>query len=716
MAPLKWARLPVRDTGPGMSGDILEPDMGSPIMAVQNGFIGPDGMPHPKLFSWRPTVPAGTNIPGTTKWALGEGPPVNGDNTPQNDANGNPSAMRYAVQGMPGINKTFAIFRGVNLLSTDVQSISSLTPDPQPCPGMLGLNIRNDRAGLYSNPFFGASSTPPVMLVGGDLSQDVKVPNGIPIKDTVAYPVVAKGTIQQIGSSYTGPTNCGVFVLYLNATRWFLTKVAALNAGGAVPNLLAVIDPAPDVAFTTTEIHRRQVWGGQDAVVGTNGVLPPHASGVNGVYLAAQCCEAFQGRIVAGNVILCPKYTVAGDIANPFGYSQKRTRLIWTILPGEYPSRGQYTTNSDGLTHLQWPWCVEENNYVDIDGIGSIYAICNMGDNQLFIVGSDGCGRLTGYLSTAVAGINAATYDARKIMRSPGGVGPGCAVVCSHGVFFTDGETVYQYDGNSITDVLYGAARYAFHQISGGKIPANCGIIDDDHVYFGNGPLLVYNHTHRKWSYMGNIASNIGQSVQKGKFIGYPIPGGGASPCNTGGLSVSPPSRNLATGRDLGRGAPSGQTQGEDYWIALRPYGSAGIPKRFRHVNVHYGFATQSPTNLPVVNVRALYGADKGWPDILYPIDIPLIGTLPLTHPVPAVANLGVGSVPTKTVRISIDDATLMNFAQDGQLDMGWPDTIALFFQLVYGSVDTYTYFRIYSVDVSYIERPGAGHLVMGAA
>lgn len=732
MPPLVWHKLDVRDIGGrGLNSDIEGPD-GSPILFIQNGFIGPDQRPHPRWESW--LVSNGGVIGGSSIPNVGDGGVMYGDALTQLDSNGNTSVMRYFMHQCDPL-KNYAIFRALSLSPTGPASTAYLDDQTIPAYGSVGLNTGHNHATMFNNPFFGAAGTPPAVILASNMTAtNPSITNGIPMRDVVALNVVASQAQQPGGPTCdTAGLTCGEFILYQNATHWFLTKLVANNVtGAAIPNVIVSVDPIPDTAFITTEIDRVQAWGQIDTVVPFSSVLGVHATGIGGAYLAAQTAEYFQGRIVMGNMILAPKWTVAGDV-DIRQYVQKRNRLAWTILNGEKPTRGPFTTNSEGLTQLQWPWSIELNNFVDVDGVGDIFQVCNLGDNQLFIIGSEGCAKLTGYLATSVSGVNSATFDVRPILRSPAGRGPGCAVTTAHGVFYTDGNTIYRYDGSNIDDILTGAARYAFgpYNILSGTNAGGAGVIDDQNIYFvvqGSAGsvtgMLVYNHYNNKWSF--HTAGIPGYTTSKGNWayrngtntnLNFDLNGG---PSPSRGLEGQGPNRSFARGDDLGvtSGAQRSaiQVSGlEPYIVALRPFGSVGVPKRFRHLVINYGLA--SPNVVPITNgytvqVRAIYGWDRGWPDAVQ--NAPLIATLPPTNV--AYADVHGGAVPTKTVRIALDDTTLSNFFGNGIVTAGWPDTIALFFQVVSGAGGTQGFwFKINSIDISWLERPGLGHVVMGA-
>lgn len=655
-------------------------------------------------FVYYVNTPTTNTWTGARPWFYGEGGFMNGDNSTQLDSNGTAAALRHAVDSGSG---NYAVIRGIAVSSNNYASF--LDPDPVPAPGTAGINTNDSKSSLFANPFLGLVATPPAIVTGGR-----RTTGDLPVRDVTVAAVVAKTAIQPAGSSYVA-NGWGSFLLYFSATRWFLSKLVKSDATAA-PGFVS-LDPAPDTAFNTTEVWRSVNWGHIDIALGINHTLAPHASGTAGAYLASQCVEYFQGRVVMANMVMAPQYTVAADINDTAKFVQKMNRVCWTILPGEKPSRGPFTTNSEGLTHLQWPWSIEVNNYVDVDGVGRIYSISNMGDNQLFIIGADGCARLTGYLSTAVAGVNSATYDVRPILRSPGGNIPGCSVLTSVGVFYTNGLSVFHYDGNGITDVLYGAAEFYSGPIS---LTGRCGIIDDDFIWFNTnaGFTLVYNIHTRKWTTLVGVGM-LSNSVKKRGWFSHQTNAlggatGGGNIFGNAGLFQQKPSRNWLTGSEQSSfGDAPWDRAGADFQIITKPLGSPGVAKRFRHVTVHYGFVKDlgGPNNF--LTVKAYFGADRGWPNLI-PGWVTL-GDLPATYSSfgPPFTGVAEGSIPTKSYRFALDDNVLTNYFGDGTSGMGYPDQIQLSFVLAYDTASVAgAWVKIYSVELSYLELP-FGSLVM---
>src|SRR5262245_51344780 len=644
MPALKWGRIDVRDIGGrGLNADTSDGTEGSPILFIQNGFIGTDGRPYPRIRTFESSNGGNFFLAATR---IGDGGCVTVDQADQADANGNSGRARWIINQL-GSTRNYQVFRGLVGGMTTGAFTGFMNTAAQPVPGSSGFNTRHQRVTVFNNPLWGSvTATPPFIVVAAEIDlANPSIPTGIPVRDVSVVAVVAGSAQQPAGPSDLGTgTNCGEFVLYQNATRWFLTKLVANQVtAGVTPNVVNSYDPAPITGFNTTEIDKVQVWGCIDTVVPFSCVLGVHASGTAGVYMASQTAEYFQGRIVCGNVMFAPKYTVAGDIDHT-KYVQKRNRLIWTILPGESPTRGPFAGASEGLTHLQHPWNIEVNNFVDVDGVGTIFQICNLGDNQLFIIGNEGCARLTGYLSTAVAGVNSATFDVRPIMKSPGGAGASCAITTAVGVFYTNGQTIFKYDGNSIVDVLDGAAKSLFDgfKISSsftGTVDGGPGILDDNHIYFScigtfassaNG-LLVLNIYTGKWSYhcWGNSSSSIAfQSVQKGAMAFRDAISNTrlVMPGNTINQPYSPFNPNMP-GRTMGVGANAAGNSytyrsqlgpNEPYVIALRPFGVPGIPKRFRHLVVNYALDTPNNATQWVARVRGVYGWVGGCADYVF--------------------------------------------------------------------------------------------------
>lgn len=748
MPPVKWERLQVRDTGgTGGSQDILA-DGGPGILNLQNGAFGPDGTPYPLKVGLRPpsTITIGDALGGS----LGPGGFIY--TGLGNDTNGNSSRVKYILTH----TKQYAVFKGTPVGLQFNAMVAS--------PGNAGLNIgffssfdllfgTNDVT-VFNQPGIassvggvGGAPTPPCLICCGGFNSDptvhAEVQNagvfGYPVNDASVVAVVANRSVQPI-SATMGNGNVGFFALFRNATNWYLTKTTADIIGAFVATTFQV-DPPPEAGFNTTNVERYQIWGQYDTAGGVNATLDVHASGTAGAYAGSQAADFFQGRLVMGNMLWYPKYAVAGDRDT---YVFKPNRLVWTILPGEKPSRGPYTTNSFGLTHMQWPWSIEVNNFTDVDGVGKILQLVNMGDNQLVIMGDRGIARLTGYLSTAVAGVNSATFDVRPVMGAPGLRYPGAAVLTKNGIYYVGKNSIYLYDGNSVRDVLYGSIKANFNTSVnvtefwpvGGLdnsiyfgTAASAGFIDDDYVYFscvaqGAGIHFLLNINTGKWSTIGQSAtgnnSGFTRSVKRNAAAVEQI----AAPTtnNTIGL-ISLPSQSLqvplqrtslasgginTTTNDIWQ--PVGATTSPDaYYIALRMAGSTGIPKRFINAIFNYGFTAQVGT--PVCRIKYVYGHGRGWPYVgsggTQPV---LLGTLPLIGVVNT--NDG-GDLPNASVRLNFNEGTLVNPSQLASPAITWPDSITFIVEVDWsGGLGS---FILHSVDLSYIER-GVGHAVMGAA
>lgn len=754
MPQLKWERIMPYDTGRGSNADIVGPG-GSPILMVMNGTFGPEGFPHHLRFGMRPAANALVNDGQATGVAgsITVGPTavmyLNNGNV--NDVNATAGIMRYAFLPNSSGN-SYQVFKGgvgTQLAVSGMEATALRAPY-----GSYGQNF--PQAALYGQPTYwvgnGCTPTPLCLLVSGARASTGNTPVtalGYPITDATVQVVTANAPSQPYGP--TVPVQ-GAFMLYKNATNWFLTRAFQDGSGGIV-----FIDPMPTIGFNTTNIEQYPVWGGFDTAAAVNATLDVHADGTLGAYVGGRTVEYFQGRVVVGSVNWFPRYTAAADKLFPL---RRPNRLVWTILNGETPTRGPYKTNSTGLTQLQFPWSVEVFNYVDVDGIGEILQLVNMGDNQLVIFGDKGVARLTGYLTTAVSGVNASTFDVRPILNAPGIRYTNAAVLTRKGIYYIGQDSIYLYDGNEIHDVLQGSIKSYFvtpftETVSNYPILA-CwtGVIDENHIYFsgitGNRGIstgdgsggsnfgagrrdggFILNIETGKWSTFG-LHENFGRSWPMASSVPgqwYALGTGNAAKVfrgvvftGTGGgqsgkLKLPPifntdltqSGQNFDQQFDLEWDFPDASPK-DRFVIALRPIGQPGIAKRFVHLVVNYGFIIISGT--ATVNVRAIFGADYGWPNANVNSSV-LLGTLTA---ISGTANNG-GQLPNLTQRIAFNETSFQNPPQAGTAAMGWADAVQLSFELVYGSngVDK-AMFRLYSVDVSYVERPGMGHVVMGAA
>lgn len=747
MPPLKWERIVPRDTGRGGSVDQVLSDGASPVALLSNGYFGEDGFPY-GLHS--PILRNGTSatIQGDVNiCSISVGPGgialINNTAVNMNDYNGNASYFRYIPNAyFNTANLNWALFKnpaGTKIPTT--QDGSGMWPESVHAkyagvPSVVGYNIRMV-SNAASNPhgWQGGTPTPPAVVLSDSIIVTWSV-DGYPRTQAGVFAVTANSMSVPIQAAGLEPP-IGAFVLYRSGTNWFLTRVLNNPSNGTPANTIYV-DPAPQISFGATVYDVYPNWGQFDAGLGMNSTEDVHAgTGGTGAYFGSQCCEVFQNRILCANVLFHPKYAVAAD-KTP--YTRKGNRLIYTILQDEKPSRGAFTTNSDGLTHLQFPWSVEVGNYIDVEGVGDIYGMANIGDNQLFIMGNEGCARLTGYLTTVVPDIDASTFDVRPVIGAPPIAHPNAYVVTRKGVFYIGIDSIYLYDGNTTEDVLRGSIKqYFVTPFQSGVNPTGCwaGVLNDDYVYFSgrtagvvSGAMpskdggFILNIQTGKWSIFGRFISgeyeipqstvvpnkfwtygSVAAAVQKGFGFLDEITANYTHPINQSFIAapkfrVHLPSggRNDMTLTESGKAGTLGK-----YLLALRPVGVPGIAKRFLHVNVNYSYVNDNASQL--CNVRAIFGVDYGWPTKATTGGV-LLGTLP------AVAGLAYRGEqgPNQTARFHLSETTMQNPDQDAVVAVGWADALMILFEIDF--VSSY-YFRVYSVDISYIERPmGKGVMV----
>jgi hypothetical protein len=727
MPPLKWANIGVVDTAHGVNVDIV--DGGSPIMLVANGIYGPDGMPYP--LKGNPEFSGAWNNNGARPVGVGNAGMLlfATSGTPVNDTAVESGSCKYVA----GVTKNYQVFhRSASVLNQGAPH--NMRPEAVPVPGSYGNQI-DSLATIFNQiclSFNSGQQTPPCLVVAGDPSF-FNVPltsNGYPVKDVAGMTVTANIALQGGGATMSF-ANRGAFILYVNATNWFLTKLQA-NATWSAPTDI-IVDPQPLIGFVANQVERYPVWGGADLIGGINSMLGTHASGTQGAYMGSQCCEYFQGRIVMANMLYAPKYTAVADINDYRKILQKPNRLTYTILNGEKPTLGPFTTSSDGLTQLQFPWSIEPNNWIDVEGVGNILQLANMGDNQLFIMGDQGCARITGYLTTAVAGVDANTYSVSAVFKSPPIRNPNAAVVTKRGVFYAGRYSIYLYDGNGISDVLNGVGKQFFPPWSNtsgfeldGKYTVYAGILSDEYIYFswmaattnigGNQSsnfVMLLNVSTGKWSIMTDQTSFTmawGPSVRPGFVWNTNF----NAPANSGIVqidqSVWTQPKNTVELYNAGKNQGgygdgfSGGSPNGNYIIAFRPVGKRGVPKRFRHIVINYGLSIV--TGSPVANVRVLFGADMGWPQTSITKAL-LIGTL-----TPGPGTLG-GNLPNQEQRFAIDDIQLQNVrnvAAGSQLS-GLSDCMTVIIELLYGGGTAHL--EIYNIDYSWMEAPEPNRLVM---
>jgi hypothetical protein len=722
---LKWDSIPVIDTGHGINADMIAG--GSPIMVLANGIFGPDGMPY--QLKGNPEFSGAWTNSGARPVGVGNAGMIQmqPNGTPTNDTALESGSCKHVT----GVNKNYQVFhRSASVLNQGLPH--NMRPEAVPVPGSYGNQI-DSLATIFNQICLSLNAsvpTPPCLIAAGtpDFFNTPFTTGGYPAKDVGVVAVVANQALQP-GGATMGVNNRGAFNLYVNATNWFLTKLQANATWSAATDV--IVDPQPLVAFNTTQVERYPVWGGHDITGVINSMLGVHASGTQGAYLGSQCCEYFQGRVVMANMLYAPKYTAAADINDYRKILQKPNRLVYTILNGEKPTNGPFTTNSDGLTQLQFPWSIEPNNYVDIEGVGNILQMANMGDNQLFIMGDQGCARITGYLTTAVSGVDANTYSVSAVFKSPPIRNPNAAVVTKRGVFYAGRYSIYLYDGNGISDVLNGVGKQFFppwSNISGfeldGKYPVYAGILSDEYIYFAwmaqstsisqnpaSNFVMLLNVSTGKWSIMTDQTSRTlawGPSVRPGYVwnINFNVP------FNSGIVSLdqsiwTQPKNTVElynAGKNQG-GYPdvfSGGSPNGNYVIAFRPVGKRGVPKRFRHIVVNYGFVIAS--GFPVANVRILYGADMGWPAGVLTKGV-LIGTLDQGD-----GSLG-GNLANQSQRFCIDDIALQNVRNSVTPALGLSDSMCVIIELVYGGGTAHL--EVFSIEYSWMETEAHGGIVM---